>query len=251
MKLQELKEGTELTLQVEWGNNQYEIPTKIVLSMQNRVFIAAFSYNGTALDLSKVKNYSGMVFHLFCNDPADGKRLSWRSIGLEMREVKNKIYYEVTASTFTSESRDDNRRARDRLLIDKPGKIKVIEDEISFRVQIYDISRSGISFRCKKDLTITGLGLIITFEDDVGGHVFPLTIHSRCVRKALKEEEAIYHYGCTIVSMTREIVAYVSLKAMKNQVEARRREAGLPEQQQEAKHVIDLKGMLPSLKKGE
>ena len=220
MKLQELKVGAELTLIVEWGTNHYEIPMKIVLSMQDRVFVSAFSYNGTTVDLASVKNYNGMIFHMVYNDPEDKKRLTWKCVSLETREVKQKIYYEVLANTFSSESREENRRNQVRLPIRKPCKIELKDNGFSLDGEVYDISQGGISFRCDTDLDLVGVNLLVQFSDEVREHSFDLDIPCRCVRRLFDTEKGVNHFGCQIISMDRDILSYIALKTANLQAEA-------------------------------
>ena len=216
MKIQELKAGTELSLEIVWGEAHYEIPSKIVLSMAGRVFIQSFTYKGNTLDLSN-PSFRGMAFNAYASREGNGIRMMWRSIGLEMREVKGKVYYEIKTNTFSAESVDCERRDAARVKIGVPGVMRTPEDERELNVEIYDFSRDGIAFLMREDLKLIGSMVHLYFSESVRDHFFEVNVDARCVRK--KEGEWML-YGCHIRTMDKEAVAYLTQKTMEVQMEA-------------------------------
>lgn len=216
MKIQELKAGTELVLEIVWGDSSYEIPSKIVLSMAGRVFLQSFTYKGATLDLEN-PTFRGMSFNIYANDGTSGQRLMWRSIGLETREVKGKIYYEIKTNAFSAESRESERRETSRVRIGVPGIVMVPELEMDVPVEIYDFSRDGIAFLTKEELRIVGSMVTVHFTEQVREHAFEVNVNAHCVRK--KEGERTL-YGCHIRSMDTEAIAYLTQKTMEVQMEA-------------------------------
>ena len=92
-----------------------------------------------------------------------------------------------------------------------------------------------------EEINIIGLGLLVAFSDTIRGHEFDHTIHCRCVRRVPHKETGMYLYGCQIINLNRDILAYISLKTMNMQAEEtekkRKQAAALAG---EAKHVIDM-----------
>lgn len=216
MKIEELPQETELVLEIVWGDSSYEIPSKIVLSMAGRVFIQAFTYKGKNLDLSNPA-FRGMAFNIYANQESSGARLMWRSVGLEMREVKGKIYYELKTNTFRAESQESERRDASRIRVGVKGVVRISEEDREFDVEIYDFSRDGVAFLMKEDVKLVGSMITVYFQESVRDHLFEVNVNARCVRK--KEGERIL-YGCHVRTMDNEAIAYLTQKSMEVQMEA-------------------------------
>lgn len=216
MKVTELKEGTELTLEIIWGETSYEIPTKIVLSMAGRVFIQSFSYKGQTLDLSN-PSFRGMAFNIYAKPEEDGVRLVWRSVTLEMRTVKAKIFYEVKTSTFCADGQECERRDAKRIRIGVPGVVRIPHENREVDVEIYDFSHDGLAFFLDEDIKLIGSMLEIYFEETVRNHPFAVRLDARCVRKQ-KGEQILY--GCQVRVLDKEATAYLTQKTMDVQMEA-------------------------------
>ena len=216
MKIQELEQGTELSLEIVWGDSTYEIPSKIVLSMAGRVFVQSFTYKGKTLDLTN-PSFSGMVFNIYAPHPKTGKRLVWRSVALEMREVKEKIYYEIKTSTFRAEGQEVERRDASRIKINLPGVVVIPDEGREIDVEIYDLSREGVAFKYAKDIKLVGGLVKIYFQEQLRDHFFEVRITARCVRK---KEGDRFLYGCHVRNMEREAATYLNQKMLEMQMEA-------------------------------
>ncbi|MBQ6441282.1 MAG: PilZ domain-containing protein [Lachnospiraceae bacterium] len=216
MKIQELEQGTELSLEIVWGESTYEIPSKIVLSMAGRVFVQSFTYKGKTLDLTN-PSFSGMVFNIYAPNPKTGKRLVWRSVTLEMREVKEKIYYEIKTSTFRAEGQEVERRDAFRIKINLPGAVVIPDEGREIDVIIYDFSREGIAFTYPKDLKLVGGLVKVYFQEQLRDHFFEIKVTARCVRKKAGDR---YLYGCHIRTLEREAAIYLNQKTLEMQMEA-------------------------------
>lgn len=216
MKITELKTGTDIILEIVWGESSYEIPSKIVLSMAGRIFIQSFTYKGAVLDLEN-PSFRGMAFNIYANHEDSGMRMMWRSVGLETREVKGKIYYEVKTTAFSAESRDCERRDASRVKIGVPGVVRIPESSREIDVEIFDFSRDGIAFLYKEDIKLVGSMIKVYFEEEIKEHVFEVAVDARCVRK--KPGDPIL-YGCHIKTMNKTAIAYLTQKTLEVQMEA-------------------------------
>lgn len=216
MKITELKEGTELVLEIVWGDSSYEIPSKIVLSMAGRVFIQSFTYKGATLDLNH-PSFRGMVFNIYAHPDSSGARLVWRSVSLEMRVVRAKVFYEVKASGFCADGQECERRDAQRIRIGIPGVLRIPTENREINVEIYDFSRDGVAFLSKENMKLIGALVEVFFEETVRNHPFEVHVTARCVRK--KEDERIL-YGCHIRAMDHDALAYLTQKSMDVQMEA-------------------------------
>lgn len=225
MKIQELEQGTELSLEIVWGDSTYEIPSKIVLSMAGRVFVQSFTYRGKTLDLTN-PSFRGMVFNIYAPNPATGKRLVWRSVTLEMREVKEKIYYEIKTTSFRAEGQEVERRDAARIRIHLPGVVAIPDEGREINVEIYDLSREGIAFLYTQDIKLVGGLVKVYFQEQLRDHFFDVKVTARCVRKKAGDK---FLYGCHIRNLEREAAAYLNQKTLEIQmeaIEAQRRNAG-------------------------
>lgn len=216
LKITELKEGTELVLEIVWGESSYEIPTKIVLSMAGRVFIQSFTYKGKTLDLSN-PSFNGMVFNMYASPGEDVGRLAWKSVKLEMRTVKTKIFYEVKPNTFHLEGQECERRDAKRIRLGLPGVVRIPMENREINVEIYDLSRDGVAFITEESLRLVGAMIDVFFVESIRGYQFEIHLVARCVRK---QEGDRMLYGCHIRSMDKEASTYLSQKTMDIQMEA-------------------------------
>lgn len=216
MKIQELKTGTEIVLEIVWGESSYEIPSKIVLSMAGRVFIQSFTYKGNTLDLAN-PSFRGMTFNIYATHEESGMRTMWRSVGLEMREVKGKIYYEIKTNAFSAESRDCERRDASRIRIGITGVVRIPTRNQEVSAEIFDFSRDGVAFLLKEDIPLVGSMVQVFFSERVRDHLFEVKVDARCVRK--KPGNPIL-YGCHVRVMDKEAVAYLTHKTLEIQMEA-------------------------------
>lgn len=216
MKIQELEQGTELSLEIVWGESVYEIPSRIVLSMAGRVFIQSFTYKGKTLDLTN-PSFNGMVFNIYTPNPATGKRLVWRSVTLEMRKVKEKIYYEIKTNSFRAEGQEVERRDAARIRINLPGVLYIPDEGRELNVEVYDLSRDGIAFKYPKEIKLVGGLVKVHFQEQLREHFFDVTVTGRCVRKKAGDQ---FLYGCHIRNMEREAATYLNQKTLEMQMEA-------------------------------
>ncbi len=216
LKITELKEGTELVLEIVWGESSYEIPTKIVLSMASRVFIQSFTYKGKTLDLNN-PSFNGMVFNIYASPSEDSGRLAWKSVKLEMRTVKAKIFYEVKPNAFHMDGQECERRDAKRIRLGLPGVVRIPMENREINVEIYDFSRDGVAFTTEENLRLVGAMIDVFFVERIRSHQFELHLVARCVRK---QEGDRYLYGCHIRTMDKEATTYLSQKTMDIQMEA-------------------------------
>ena len=183
MILQDLNEGEEITLEIFWGDNHYEIPTTIVGKNSGGTMINPFNYNGTLLELNSAR-YRDMIFNVYYIEPYSNTRIAWKNVTVETIIYQHNTFYIVRANNFRMLALDSERRARRRMPLLANGMVYTRSNGARIPVHMNDISDGGLSFRVQKNLVDSIDGPItVLFEDTIRGHHFNLSISCRPVHK--------------------------------------------------------------------
>lgn len=211
MKLQEINNGSELILEVDWGENKYEIETTAVGSNDEGLLIHPVTYNKKVLDLGGA-NDKDMVFNIHGIDPMTNSRIVWRNVQLKTIIYQGHLYYAAKTMKFNVNSSSSERRNHSRMQVDVDGVIELRGYEDGVPVHILDLSDSGISFTTTADIQIDKLPHLIRFEDEVKDDTFKLKMKCIWVRKAVVGDRVLW--GCRISEVDKNVLAYICLKRL-------------------------------------
>jgi len=212
MILQDLLIGTDIYLEIIHGERKFEIPSKIVGTDTNGVFIPTFSIGGNTIDFS-TKEFSGITFNLYCIDKRYDNRYCWRAVSLIIRKWQGADYYLVSSAGFGKIGTESDRRNNDRVILNLPGEAILPQNMDKIRGTVLNISNDGIAFCTTENFMEMGSHIQIHFQDEVGEHNFALNVDVRCVRKAPAEDG--YFYGCGLMEQSKQWLTYVFLKKLR------------------------------------
>lgn len=217
MKLNDLKPGQKVTVQMIWGNSEQNIPTQIIQAEEDSLLLESFAYKGNPVDLSSGSS-PDMEFGFFCIDPADGTRKFWKdmSVSDETWEGRNCYRFRLKSGASGAETRE--RRKEVRMTLDIPGVISLGKDREPVPITIHDISSIGISLLVPADVSI-GSGIMdILFSDIVNSDAFMIPLKCRSVRQVLQPRDVLGFgrgtvlHGCTIEAAHESLMTYILVK---------------------------------------
>ncbi len=217
MLLQDLVEGEELVLQAKWGGLQYDLASKVESVESSGVFIKTYEYGGQVVDFG-APSFRGIVINVYVNNH-NGKRYFWPDVSLKVEKRANKTYYHLTTSAYKVFAKESERRGKDRLLIERKCTVNVHGEDDYYQGIVRDISQVGLAFYCDSKLDIDGKLVRIEFSDNIGGHEFKLEFKVRKVRTDDSGQSRLF--GCRIAEASKDAMAYLYLKALYMQKEAR------------------------------
>ncbi|MDD2970616.1 MAG: PilZ domain-containing protein [Lachnospiraceae bacterium] len=177
----------------------------------NGIYIPTLSIGGNTIDFS-AKEFSGIVFNLYCTDKRYGNRYCWRSVSLSVRKWQGTDYYLVTSAGFGKIGTESDRRVDDRILLNLSGEITRRDAEEAVYGTILNISNTGMAFHAIDSAINIGTQVKIQFQDEVGEHKFKLAIDTKCIRKQPMDDG--FFYGCGVVDVNKEWLTYVFLKKL-------------------------------------
>ncbi len=213
MVIAELGEGTDLVLEIQWYDHHYEVPTKIVHNLLGKVYLETVRYHGQVVDLGRPQNFKHIAFHLYAMNPDNEERLTWRNVGLELRQFNGTDVYEVKVNNFKTLGKNANRRREKRLPLDQhKGKVFILRDGEMLDVNLVDISSMGIAFQYESKKDLVGETVRIGFQDRVHGNAFTIQVEAKVVREKFREEDCSYLYGCKIEDMDQDGLTYLCLR---------------------------------------
>ncbi len=223
MLLQDLVEGEDLILQAKWGGLEYDLSSKVESVEGGGVYIKTYEYGGHVVDFG-APSFKGIVINVYVNNH-NGKRYFWPDVSLKVVNKGNKSYYHLTTSAYKIFARESERRVKDRLLLEQNCMINLHGEDDYYHGIVRDISQVGLAFYCDRELDIDGKLVRIEFDDTVGGHEFKLEFKVRKVRTDDSGQSRLY--GCRIAEASRDAMAYLYLKSLYMQKDAREQEQKL------------------------
>ena len=211
MKVEDLKVGQDLALEIEWGEARYEIPTKVIGIQDKGILIQPFVYKGTIIDLN-AGYFRDMIFNIYGIDRSNLVRKVWRNVSLQITSYKGKTYYIAKINGFNAIAKPSERREHPRMPLEATGYVKEYGREETVVVAMRDVSNNGVGFSVEEKNALSGKYLKLKFEDDVRENHFTLVLKGNIVRQTNKQGRI--YYGCAITEMSRDMFTYICLKRM-------------------------------------
>lgn len=209
MKLQDVRVGAPMILEVEWGEHKYEIPTNAIGASDEGLLVKPLTYNKQVIDLGAA-NDKDMVFTLYGNDPVTDVRQAWRNLDLKTILYKGHLYYAAKASKFKPEATTSERRVHGRMIIDADGTISANGIEGGIPIHVEDFSDSGISFTTNLDVMLDKTAHILHFSDVVKEDEFQIKI--KCIWVRREERDGKRFWGCKVLENDKNTLAYICRK---------------------------------------
>lgn len=197
MKLEELQEGTPVTLWISNKEKNIELAAVIKKHVRSNIAFITLQYETTKkLVFDKVQ--VDMEYYQDGNVP-----IIWHNIRI-------KPYQSDYVIQVSSEGIKHNRRSFFRVGISMLAQIRTVG--VGLRdIMVKDLSMSGfaVSDRKKKLKMSLGDELSVYFEDS--GHEIALT--GNVVR--IEEQEDVFIYGLKISNICKDLPSYISVKQVK------------------------------------
>lgn len=210
MTLQDLDINESITLEIEWNDNSYEIPTKVVAKSDFGVLVAPFVYNDSLIELNSSRNRS-MTFHLYGIDKVSQTRKVWKNVSLETTRHMNLPVYLVRVNGFHSFGSQSERRQKKRIPLNCQAAIYPASGYTRFIGRMHDISDGGLSFTIPKGMPSDFDGAVtVVFDDNVRDHPFSIRVTCSVVHKRSLIDE--YLIGCSYSYTDKNLLAYICLK---------------------------------------
>ncbi|MBR4183819.1 MAG: PilZ domain-containing protein [Lachnospiraceae bacterium] len=210
-KIDDVKSGQEVTLEILWGDGDYEMPSRVLGNFDGKLLLKPYVYNGVVVEMMSEDN-EDMTINLHCIDE-EGNRKVFNSVNITSETYRDDIIYEVSAGTYNSIAQSSERRSYKRTEINYPGKLITEKGEILQDVVIKDISDAGISFMISSDYRIDQRKIVLKWEDKIRGKEFNIKVHGTISRTKTEDKNTVY--GCEIMEPDRDLLMYILLKRAK------------------------------------
>ncbi|MCM1044659.1 MAG: PilZ domain-containing protein [Candidatus Gastranaerophilales bacterium] len=209
MLLQDLRVSDEIVLEINWGNNLYKVPTKVVVVLKEAILVNPFVSQGVVLDLDK---FHDMCYNIVSKDKKDGHVITWKNVLIQKTKYKNITLYQIESPKYAQLAQHNERRENGRTVVDKVGSISVGDRTDKKKAVIHDISSNGISFYVSEGFETNGRNILVEFDDMINDRMFHLRLECSFVREVKQNEHSLV--GCSVKNAERNILEYVCLKRM-------------------------------------
>lgn len=213
MVLQDLRESDELALEIIWGANTYNVPTKVVVVLKEAILVNPFVSQGIVLELDSEK-FRDMHYNIVSKDKKDGHIITWKNVSIQKTKYKNITLYHIESPKYAQQAQHNERRENGRMLVDKIGTVSVGDRTVKQKAIIHDISSGGVSFYVSEGFETDGRSILVEFDDELRGRKYHLRIESLFVREVKRGEHVLI--GCSFKGADRSVLEYVCLKRMED-----------------------------------
>ncbi len=211
MKIEQLKAGQEVTLEVLIGGSSFELKTEVVGTNESTgVLVKPYVYNDSVVDF-KAGSPKSMSFSLHCIDPISGGRVVWKNVSVDLVNFKGIDYYAVDSKEFGNIAASSERREDMRVPVHVPGSARM-EDGRRFSVSVLDVSDSGISFLGNGDRVTIGDTVEVNFADSANNTDFSLGLSAKVIRTEVDNSSILY--AGKILEKDNKLLAYLCFKGM-------------------------------------
>ena len=204
MRLNELKQGTSAQIVVHVASHVLEFATKVEMVYDDCIYLSPITQEDKVVGFSA----KGLVVHLVITDPESERAYQFTNVRIRtIKNDKGEIYHEIVAPT---EAKQINRRGACRVWLGDDGVGSCGHDGKLFYVTIKDISVSGISFYCTKDIIIPDGSIVcLEFDDDSTGMHFSL---AAIIVRSVEMDDTKIMYGCKLNQESNVISKFVNDK---------------------------------------
>lgn len=205
MRLQDIREDTELTVQMKLENEILEFPSAMVGKDSSGIYVRPYMRGGHALKFD-ARLTDSVTCTLFAQNDAAGYHEMWHDVELKSVETPEGLLYLVSTRDFNRYSRPNERRIHRRTA---SGIAAHVSDgaAVNAEVVLSDISDTGLSFCVSEPLDFASDSISISFEDSIDGEHFSISTAVKTVRSYA--EQGRFFYGCLVVKPSRDYRLYV------------------------------------------
>ncbi len=202
-----------MVIQFLWGERKMEFYSVVEESDDTAVYVSPYIHNGKELEIN-VTRQNDVVCNVFTDNPSTKQRISWKNIELTTVTRNNKILYRLETNGFNHLAMNDDRRLRDRFIVNAKGKVYDGNTLEGIDVIIHDISDVGISFYAPVSYAPKSNQLVVTYTDRIDEKEFNIKVECVIVRTAAKAGNRFV--GCKISKDNRDYQIYGLMKRLEN-----------------------------------
>ncbi len=204
LRLQELKEGADVTVQMLWDHNALEFESTLVRKDELGIYIKPYMREEHAVHFDVFVTDS-IQCNLFAAARTGG-RVMWHDVELKSVDTPEGMLYRVSTRDFNQYSRPGDRRYHER----RTSTVLAQVSDMAFakaEVVLHDISDTGLSFYTDSPLTFGSDVINISFADTVNGECFRINTTVKVVRHYMEQGKAFY--GCLMIDPSKDYQLYV------------------------------------------
>lgn len=204
MKLTEIRQGEEITLEVIINGARYEFKSDMVDAADGGgIYASPVRVQDKVLSFASDRIVVNLVLNRQNHPP-----VVWRRIRVETTVYKKNTLYRITSVTTGLE---ENRRSAFRLPLGLQGVAQIGANRKASDVMVQDISESGFSIVVKDDIENSdGLIVRLVFSDDGAS----MSLTGLVVRKVVYGEEKVL-YGCKLNNKVVALSRYINERQRK------------------------------------
>ncbi len=204
MYIYELEKGTKIQITVGVGMQILEFETTIAAVGEQCVYAEPIIREEKMLGFST----KGLVLRVYAVSGEESRVHQFNDVVIRnVRTLENQVYHEITCKT---QGKIVNRRKACRVWLGFDGVAQIGTNRQAYEVVVKDISVTGISFICPKEVELEpDMVVHITFEDEVTRVRF--NIGAIVVRSEKTDRQRVI-YGCRLNHESQAISKYVNEK---------------------------------------
>ncbi|MDE7310369.1 MAG: PilZ domain-containing protein [Eubacterium sp.] len=207
MKISELKKGEKVTIRCKHKTLLADMEAQVAGVRSEVVLLELIRHDGQIVDFSSPHVQIITIYE-------DGKDMpkAWTNCRIQKRTVDGKQYHALAAPKASVKV---NRRKVSRILLNKPGKLKISNVPDGVDIMIHDLCVNGIGFECPVKIEEQDIRhLYIQFldegkEDDEEEQ--EIKVEARVVWKKELPGGGLF-YGCRLVNAGGNLGYYVADK---------------------------------------
>lgn len=200
MTFTEAQAGDNLIIQIVFGKQNIDLPSKIVSVRKENLIVDIIYLNKKMLNLEN--EHIRMNLMLI----REGKvPIVWKNVTCKIIKENEQAFYQITAH---SEGYENNRREAFRLFLGNDGVAQVGINKKALEVIVRDVSENGFSFLTSIDVKMAvGEPVRLVFVDlDI-----TFSLMGIVVRKVNVNEKEVL-YGCKLSVRNNKLLKYINSK---------------------------------------
>lgn len=200
MTFTEAQAGDNLIIQIVFGKQNIDLPSKIVSVRKESLIVDIIYLNKKMLNLEN--EHIRMNLMLI----REGKvPIVWKNVTCKIIKENEQAFYQITAH---SEGYENNRREAFRLFLGNDGVAQVGINKKALEVIVRDVSENGFSFLTSIDVKMAvGEPVRLVFVDlDI-----TFSLMGIVVRKVNVNEKEVL-YGCKLSVRNNKLLKYINSK---------------------------------------
>lgn len=209
MRLHELENNVELTVQMLWEKNSLEFQSALVKKDELGIYIKPYLREDRAIRFNILLT-DKMQCNLYAPSRAGG-RVMWHDVELKSVDEPEGVLYRISTQDFNQYSRPGDRRFHERRSSAVTAKVWDMT-LVTTEVVLHDISDTGLSFYVDSPIQFGSDIINIAFADTVCGEDFRIKTTAKIVRNY--SERGKTFYGCLMIDAPRDYQLYVFMYRM-------------------------------------